>query len=98
VVHGPVNASRLQQHLREIRQAGPLVIPVALEIGAVLQQDPLHPVGIADEFGAHREERGQQSGDVRCRHAGAGEGHIELIEALGLVAAGGAFGVAAPAA
>jgi hypothetical protein len=59
-----VNHSRLQQHLRQIRQARPLVVVVAVEVGAVLQQDALHPVGIADEFGAHREERGQQSADV----------------------------------
>lgn len=58
----------------------PLHIGIAPEIGAVLQQDLLDPIRIADELAPEREKRRDDAGHMRCGHAGAAHLHVVVAE------------------
>jgi hypothetical protein len=58
------------------------MVAVAAEVGAVPEQDLLYPVGEADELPAHREERGDETGDVGAGHAGAAHGDVVSVRVV----------------
>ena len=58
----------------------PCMLPLAVKVGAVREQNPLHVVRPADELPPLREERRDEPGHVRRRHARAAHLRVELLE------------------